>query len=130
MKKLMVFFAAGCMGGLAYGIIMWGFGEYGITRSAGVSMAPTLKAAWLYPKIVWGGIWGLLFLLPLYKSNIFLKGLVLGLIPAAIQLFVIYPYHTRSGTAGLGLGTLTPLFVIFYNWIWAMGAAMAIRFAK
>ena len=59
--------AAGCLGGLVNSLVVWQGGELGIARWAGVTMAPVLSARWLYPRIVWGGIWGLLFLLPALK---------------------------------------------------------------
>ena len=64
MKNLLICFSAGCLGGLANSFVVWQFGEQGIARLLGVSIAPTLTPAWLYPRIVWGGIWGLLFILP------------------------------------------------------------------
>ena len=69
MKKLSIFFAAGCLGALANSIAVWLFGYLGITSSFGVSIAPSLSPNWLYPRIVWGGIWGLLFILPILQSN-------------------------------------------------------------
>ncbi|MGD9310945.1 MAG: hypothetical protein PVG51_17510, partial [Desulfosarcina sp.] len=61
MKKLLVCFSAGCLGALANSLVLWQFGELGLARLFGVAMAPSLSAGWLYPRIVWGGIWGLLF---------------------------------------------------------------------
>jgi hypothetical protein len=29
-----------------------------------VAIAPALKLSWLYPRIVWGGLWGLVFVFP------------------------------------------------------------------
>jgi len=51
-------FAAGCIGGLANSISVWGMGKLGITGAMGVSIAPDWSPAWLYPRIVWGGLWG------------------------------------------------------------------------
>jgi hypothetical protein len=60
MKNLLICFSAGCLGALINSLVAWQFGEQGITRWIGVSMAPALTPAWLYPRIVWGGIWGLM----------------------------------------------------------------------
>ena len=59
MKRLLILFAAGCLGALANSLLVWLSGDLGITRSMGVSIAPALTPNWLYPRIVWGGIWGL-----------------------------------------------------------------------
>jgi hypothetical protein len=130
MKKMMVCFSAGCLGALANSLVVWQFGELGIARWAGVSIAPSLTPGWLYPRIVWGGIWGLLFILPLLKSRFLLKGTLLSLLPTAVQLFFIFPYQAHKGMAGLSLGMWTPAFVLVYNWVWGVVAAGAIKFSK
>lgn len=130
MKKLLIFFAAGCLGALANSITVWLFGDLGITASAGVSISPSLTSGWLYPRIVWGGLWGLLFILPMLQSKPILKGSLLSLFPTIVQLLVVFPYKTRYGIAGLELGVLTPAFVLFFNWVWGVVTALTIRFAR
>ena len=130
MRKLLVFFAAGCLGALANSLVVWFFGDTGITRSAGVAIAPSLSLHWLYPRLVWGGIWGLLFILPIHQSSALLKGSFLSLFPTAVQLFVIFPYKAHKGIAGLELGLLTPLFVLFFNWVWGVTTALTIKYAR
>ncbi len=130
MRTLLIVFSAGCLGALANSITVWLFGYFGITAELGVSIAPTLTPNWLYPRIVWGGIWGLLFLLPIFKSKYLLKGTVLSLFPSIVQLFVVFPYQAGKGMAGLDLGQLTPLFVLFFNWIWGVVSAIAIKLSK
>ena len=130
MKKLLVFFAAGCLGALANSITVWLFGDLGITASTGVSISPSLTASWLYPRIVWGGLWGLLFVLPMLQSKPILKGSLLSLFPTVVQLLVVFPYKTRYGIAGLELGILTPVFVLFFNWVWGVVTALTIRFTR
>lgn len=129
MRKLLIFFAAGCIGALANSLTVWLFGQYGITSSFGVSIAPSLTPAWLYPRLVWGGIWGLLFILPLLSSRWLVKGTILSLFPTVVQLFVIFPLMAHKGIGGIDLGLLTPLFVIFFNWIWGVTTAMTIKYA-
>ncbi|MCX4028244.1 hypothetical protein H0A36_06110 [Endozoicomonas sp. SM1973] len=130
MKKLMIYFSAGCLGALANSLAVWSFGYFGITRAMDVAIAPFLSPDWLYPRIVWGGIWGLLFLLPFMKSKLLLKGTLLSLGPTAVQLFVVFPYKAHKGMAGLELGLLTPVFVVFFNWVWGFVAALAIKLAR
>lgn len=130
MKKLSLYFAAGCLGALANGLAIWLFGYLGITLSFGVSIAPSISPNWLYPRIVWGGIWGILFILPMLESKLLLKGAILSLFPTAVQLFVVFPYKAHKGFAGLELGVLTPLFVLFFNWVWGFVTALTIKLAK
>jgi hypothetical protein len=129
MKKIMVCFAAGCLGALANSLAAWAAGSYGITGFFQVEMAPALSPAWIYPRIVWGGLWGLLFLLPLLNSRPFAKGGLISLAPTAVQLLVIFPQNGKA-LFGLELGLLTPVFVLLFNAVWGWVAAYAIRLAK
>jgi len=130
MRILLIVFAAGALGALANSLAIWLFGHFGITTTLGVDIAPALSAHWLYPRIVWGALWGLLFILPMLQSKMFVKGTVLSLFPTAIQLFVVFPIMAHKGMAGLELGLLTPLCVLFFNWVWGVVTALAIWLAK
>ncbi len=130
LNKVSLVFAAGCFGGLLNSLAVWIFGEAGITASLGVSIAPRLSAAWLYPRLVWGGIWGILFLLPFMKRRLFSKGLVLSLGPSLVQLFLVFPIKANKGVMGLDLGTLTPLLVLIFNAVWGLAAAIWLRWSS
>ncbi len=127
MRKLLIYFSAGCIGGLANSLAVWGFGHWGIARAVGVALAPAWTPQWLYPRIVWGGIWALLFVLPFLKSKPIVKGSILSIFPTLVQLFIVFPYQTHQGMAGLELGWLTPVLVIFFNWIWGVTAGITIK---
>ena len=130
MKRILIYFAAGCLGAVANSIVVWLFGDLGINRSLGVSIAPSLTPAWLYPRVVWGGLWGLLFVLPFARSKPLLKGSLLSLMPTMIQLLVVFPYKAGKGLAGLELGLMTPILVVFFNWVWGMVTALTIRWSR
>jgi hypothetical protein len=130
MKRLLIFFAAGCLGGLANSLVVWLLGNLGITGSCGVSISPALTASWLYPRLVWGGIWGLLFFLPLNNSKPFLKGTLLSLFPTVVQLFIVFPHRAKKGVAGIELGALTPAFVFVFNWVWGVVTSLTIRYSR
>ena len=126
-RKMSLVFAAGLLGGLINSLAVWSAGEFGITAAAGVNIAPKLSAEWLYPRLVWGGIWGILFLLPMMQTRIWSRGFVYSLGPTLVQLFVIFPMKARKGAMGLELGMLTPLFVVVFNAIWGWTAAIWLR---
>jgi len=130
MKRILIYFAAGCLGALANSIAVWLSGDMGISGALGVSISPRLSAAWLYPRIVWGGIWGELFFLPLLRSKPISKGTLLSLFPTAVQLFIVFPYKTKKGIAGMELGIFTPVFVIVFNWIWGIVTSLTIKFSR
>jgi len=129
-KKLSLVFSAGCLGGLLNSLAVWIMGDIGITAALGVKIAPSLSAPWLYPRLVWGGIWGLLFLLPLMQRRYLYQGLIFSLGPTIVQLFVIFPIKASKGIMGLDLGMLTPLVVLFFNAIWGLTAAIWVRWAN
>jgi hypothetical protein len=127
--SILLVFAAGCAGGLANSITVWLFGTLGITPALGVSIAPALTPDWLYPRIVWGGIWGFLFLLPFLRDNYLLRGGIFSLGPTLVQLFIVFPFKGDKGLMGIDLGTLTPLFVVFFNLVWGVKAAILLKIA-
>jgi hypothetical protein len=129
-KKLSLVFAAGCLGGLLNSLAVWIFGEIGITSALGVKIAPPLSAPWLYPRLVWGGIWGLLFLLPLMQKRFLYRGLIFSLGPTLVQLFIVFPLKAGKGVMGFDLGLLTPLFVFVFNAIWGLTAAIWLRWVN
>lgn len=119
---LAVCFCAGMIGGLANSVAAWLCGAWGVTTLAGVNLAPALTLPWLYPRLVWGGIWGAIYFPtvapPRARRHWVRKALWVSLLPTLIQLMVIYPYHTPYGPLGMGLGALTPLFVLLFNFVW------------
>ena len=122
-------FAAGCLGGLLNSLAVWAAGAHGITQAFKVVLAPAWTLPWLYPRIVWGGIWGLLFaLLPLGRRSVLARGLLFSLGPTLVQLLVVFPHQAHKGLFGLELGLYTPLFVFIYNAIWGVVAAAWYRF--
>jgi len=126
-KKITLVFAAGCLGALLNSLAVWLCGELGIASGFGVKIAPTLSPQWLFPRIVWGGIWGFLFLLPLMRTRILSRGLILSLGPTLVQLFVVFPLNAHKGVMGLDLGSLTPVFVFIFNAIWGVTTAIWLR---
>ena len=126
-QKISLAFAAGCVGGLLNSLVLWFFGAQGINQFLGVNLAPSLTAAFLYPRVVWGGLWGLLFLLSWRSKNLLGQGLIYSLGPTLAQLFLVFPYKANKGFLGLELGLLTPLLVVFFNAVWGLGTAWWLR---
>ncbi|MDP2645609.1 MAG: hypothetical protein Q8P24_11775 [Desulfobacterales bacterium] len=125
--RISLFFAAGGLGGLFNSLAVWLLGLYGVTQSFGVAIAPALSPQWLYPRVVWGGIWGIAFFLPVLSKHILIKGLLLSLGPTLIQLFVVFPLKAHKGVMGVDLGSLTPVFVLIFNAVWGLTAAIWLR---
>ena len=128
-RTLSLCFAAGAVGGLANSLVVWAGGRLGPQSALVVALAPALTPAWLYPRLVWGGLWGALFLLPIQGSAL-RRGLLLGLGPALFQLFVVLPYWRGHGMLGVELGALTPVPVIAANLVWGVAASGWLRWTK
>jgi hypothetical protein len=122
MHNLSRVFVAGCWGAFLNSLAVWLLGWLQIAPALGVHIAPPLTPAFLYPRIVWGGLWGLLFLFPMGRLTFLQRGLILSLGPTLAQLFWVFPLKAHQGVMGLHLGMLTPVFVLFYNAIWGVAA--------
>ena len=126
-RQLSLVLAAGAVGALANSVALWAAGTSGLTHALGVQIAPALSAEWLYPRLVWGALWGLLFLLPLASQRWVAQGLALSLFPTLFQLFVIFPHRAGLDVLGTKLGTLTPLVVVAANALWGLAASAWLR---
>jgi hypothetical protein len=126
-EKLTVAFSSGCFGGLVNGLAAWFFGALGITALLGVRVAPALTPPYIYQKMVWGGIWGFILVLPILRGSLWSRGILLSLGPTIVQLLIVFPIRLSKGLMGLELGPLTPLFVFIYNAIWGLCAVAWMR---
>jgi len=129
-RRVSILFAAGTFGGVINSLAVWLFGLYGLSAWLGVSLAPQLSPDWLYPRLVWGGVWAVLFFIPLKGRNTITKGLLLSLGPSLVQLFYIFPVQAGQGIAGIGLGWTTPLLVLFFNGLWGAAAGLWLIMAR
>jgi len=127
LRTISLAFAAGALGGLGKGFVVWLSGHVGITAALGVKIAPAFTPSFLYPHVVWGGLWGFLFLLPILKSRWFARGLLFSLAPTLTQLCIIFPYKAHKGFMGVDLGLWTPLFVVAFNIVWGIVTALWLR---
>ena len=116
---------AGALGGAVQAVMIWFFGQLGLFIVMYLPLAPPLTLPWLYQRMVWGGLWGLLFLLPVLRSwKHWKRGWLVGLFPAAGSLFYFLPFQDGHGMMGLNLGGAMPPVVIFFGLVWGMLAGM------
>lgn len=126
LRRLSLAFVAGLVGALASSLALWAAARFGLNARLHVAMAPVLSLNWLYPRLVIGGLWGCLLILPLARGPL-LRGLLLSLPPAAVQLLWIFPMQAGLGWLGLELGLLTPAYV-WASWlVWAWIAVLWTR---
>lgn len=122
-SRLSACFAAGVAGGLANALFVWGAGAFGLSALMGVAITPAWTPPWLYQRLVWGGVWGALFILPVFERSVFIRGVLFGLGPSAVQLLYVFPEILGKSMFGLALGQLTPLYVLLANTFWGVVAA-------
>lgn len=124
LRRISLVFAAGAAGGLATSIALWATSSSQITLGFKFSIGPSLTVASLYPGVVWGGIWGALFLIPVSNLRWLSKGLLFSLAPTIVHFVGKIPIETPAGVLGHSLGTQTLVAVIFFNAIWGVAAAL------
>lgn len=119
LRKSSILFALGAFSGLVTALVIWIAGLAGVTGLFGVAIAPPLTPEFIYPKIVWGGLWGWLGFLPLIATGWMLRGILVSLIPSAVAWFYFLPAD-GAGLLGLSLGLLTPLVMLVFTMVWGL----------
>ncbi|KAK9838240.1 hypothetical protein WJX84_012153 [Apatococcus fuscideae] len=105
----------GLIGGVINALVAPLFGELHILSLFGVSLTPELTKAGVYHNGFWGALWGLALMVPWHKylSPWTLRAFVIGLLPAAVQLFAHLPLgrheHWRSQSGRLHAALCHPL---------------------
>jgi len=137
MKKLIrkssLLFSAGAFGGLINSLTVWLFGLWGINQMLGTSIAPELSPNWLYPRLIWGGLWGFAFLLLEIRKkrpSFLWSAFLISLAPTLVMLFVVFPLKAGKGYLGLQLGFMAPALVVFFNFIWAIATLWLFRYSR
>lgn len=125
--KSSLYFTAGALGGITNAVFVWGMGAAGISAALGIQIAPAWSPPFLYQRIVWGGLWGFIFILPYFKQSVWLRGTVFGLAPTLVVLTVVLPFQLNQGFLGLNLGALVPLFAIVANAVWGITAVLWLK---
>jgi hypothetical protein len=120
--KASLVFAAGALGGLVKALTAVSFTQLGINAALGSQMGRTLSAGLVYDHVVWGGLWGLLFLLPTRKLSLYARGALFSLGQTLVQLLLMAP-QMGHGLLGLKLGLATPFLVAFFGLVWGITAA-------
>lgn len=115
-------FTGGALGALLDSFNIWALGVSGISDLIGIGMKPEFTAPWAYQRMIWGGIWMLLLLLPVWRRRVLLRGMLFSLFPSAMMLFLVLP-SMGKGLLGLGFGAMMPVVVVGLNFIYGMVAS-------
>ena len=120
-------FSAGASAAFLTCILVWFAGAVGITDSYGISIKPKLEMLWLYPYIIHGGLWALIYNFPFLQKATVIRGIILSFIPCSFHLFVLYPVFFNEGIMGTRLGDYTPFFIIIAYAIWGVLTSVFLR---
>jgi hypothetical protein len=96
LRKISCAYTGGALGALVDSVNIWFLGKIGLTSLLGIGLQPGFTMSWLYPRLVWGGIWALLLLLPFLQTRLFLRGMLFSLLPSAMMLFMVSPLWARG----------------------------------
>lgn len=122
LRRAALYYAAASIGGLAVVLTVWSFGRIGMPELFGVAIKPAFELASLYRAMVWGGIWGMIFLLPIPIRPLWLKGLLFTLAPVLAALMYFGP--ARGGMMfALDRGELAPFYIYLINIPWGLVTA-------
>lgn len=127
-------FMAGLLGGIANAFAVFYSDDLGLTALLNLDLSPAFNKEQLYSKMVWGGVWGLIFILPIELrrwpfKNLVVNGVVLSLLPSMLVLLYLFP-EAGKGLWGFDIGALMPAYVIAMNIIWGLVSVAFIRFFK
>ncbi len=90
-RQLSLAFAAGAVGVLALVLFLWALREAGVMTSLGVRVPAPKMPDFLYSRIVWGGIWAFLFVLPILHKQWFWRGIAVGVLASLASIFYFNP---------------------------------------
>jgi len=122
MRKISGAFTGGALGALLDSFTIWWMGVAGVSDWIGIGMKPGFTTPWVYKRMIWGGIWMLLLLLPVWKGRIVARGMLFSLAPSAMMLLVVLP-SMGKGLFGLGFGWMMPVVVVVLNFIYGIFAS-------
>lgn len=119
-------YSAGAVGGLAKGGLIWGCGRVALTAPLADQLAQALHPGGLYMRLVWSGLYALIFLLPFARSSLLWRGLLAAMAVSVLQLLVL-PLLQHSH---LHIFSLTTLALLVLNCAWGMTAAAVLHFIE
>lgn len=111
---------AGGLGGFTSGILVWALGQTGITPALGFNMVPDLTTEWMARRVFASGLWGAIFLIPIFAQSPIMKGAMLGILPWLSSILIVFPYKMNIGFFGLDLGMETPIWMLFFGIVWGV----------
>ena len=130
-RNASIAFAAGALGALANRAALWMLGQAGVIPPTHFAFPlPEPTRLWIYTAIVWGELWGFLFLIP-WHARWWLRGIVFGLGPSLGVWLVIYPYVAHLGFFGANRGLMALVIpLVVNNIVWGLVSSWWYEFSS
>lgn len=121
-------YASGTFGALVSLGLLTFLGGAGFHRALGVTMNPGfLNAGFICPRLVAGGVFAWIFLLPIpFRYGLLGLPFIAGAV-TLLQLFLTLPQWEHAGYLGLRYGWAMPFFVFGYTLVWAFVTSTAMK---
>jgi hypothetical protein len=119
-KKIFYVFVAGGLGGFTNSVVVWMLGALRITPALGFNMTAEWTSQWVFRRVFASAIWGIIFLIPVYKNAPIKKGALLSILPWLSSVLFVFPMQMNAGFFGLGFGIATPIWTLFFAAIWGV----------
>ncbi len=125
-KSIAIGFTSGAIGAIANVLFLLLIAFIGLKSVVDPGNIPALKA-FLYKQMVWGGLWGIIMAVIYMPKNWLLRGIIFGLITAAVVLFYFLPMK-GLGIAGLDKGTHLLFLVLGADLTWGIVTSFFVRY--
>jgi hypothetical protein len=122
LRELALCFAAGTVGGFAKSVVVWTCAHFASTAFFGSHLAGALFPAGIYQRLVWGGLAGFLFMLPVLRHSWLAAGLLWGIAASLLQWFLA---HNE-----LHLLVMPMLSTLVLNCLWGLVTAAMLRLLR
>jgi len=125
---LCVCFCAGLISIMAVSGLEWLWAQAGLPGLGGWSLQPMPTGNGYYPRLLWGGVWGLLFYLGVgterRRQHWIRKGMMFSMVPGLFQVLVLF---SAARQVSLEDALLRLALLLLFNLVWGGLTGMMTR---
>jgi len=108
-KNLSCGFTAGAVGSIVLLILIFGLHSVG--------KGPEVTLPFIYKDLAWGGLWGLLLVLPVLSGSWWLRGIILGVLACVVLILFFLP------SGGQPPPVMQIVIIFLMHIVWGLTAA-------
>jgi hypothetical protein len=131
LREFALCFAAGAAGGMAKGLLVLACSYFPVSAVLGRHLASALHPQnlphdnGLYARVVWGGLYAFVFLLPVARNSLLFSGLLWGAVITLLQWVVLPLLH-----GGLNFSLMPVVATLILNSAWGLVTALMLRWTR